>query len=314
MNKTKIEWVRNPDGSQGFTCNSKTGCLNHTPKGLCLGGLFPCYAFRLAHGRLRERYLANWNVSPPALIPYGMWYTAPSHNPFYPRWWPDRLEQIRSHKKPAGIFLDDMSDWMGDYWPEEWTEMELQVMRDCPQHRFYTLTKQPQNLLRWSPYPENCWLGVTVTSVDKFKEAYEGLDCSIATVHFISFEPLLSRMGDDAINLIGDSHYHWLDWLIIGAMTGTKVDLLQAANKIRGNNPPLDLALMPYKNRWTLQPSVESVEEIVGAADKAGIPVFLKNNLMPLMERVSPLVAENLRQEVPDRGSFLSSYAEGVER
>ena len=43
MNKTQIEWVRNPDGTQGYTWNPITGCLN---------GCEYCYARKLANGRL----------------------------------------------------------------------------------------------------------------------------------------------------------------------------------------------------------------------------------------------------------------------
>ena len=50
MNKTSIEWVKNPDGSQGYTWNPVTGCLN---------GCEYCYARRLANTRLRDRYLKN---------------------------------------------------------------------------------------------------------------------------------------------------------------------------------------------------------------------------------------------------------------
>ncbi|KKK91159.1 hypothetical protein LCGC14_2715740, partial [marine sediment metagenome] len=54
MNKTKIEWVKNPDGTQGYTWNPITGCLN---------GCDYCYARRLANTRLKERYLANPKVA-----------------------------------------------------------------------------------------------------------------------------------------------------------------------------------------------------------------------------------------------------------
>ena len=50
MNRTKIEWVKNPDGSQGYTWNPITGCLN---------GCEYCYARKLANTRLKERYLAK---------------------------------------------------------------------------------------------------------------------------------------------------------------------------------------------------------------------------------------------------------------
>ena len=49
-----------------------------------------------------------------------------------------------------------------------------------------------------------------------------------------------------------------INWLIIGAQT------------------------KPYK-----PPKIEWVEEIVRAADRAGIPIFLKNNLKPLFSTLS---------------------------
>lgn len=171
-------------------------------------------------------------------------------DPFYPRFWSERLEQIRKHKKPVGIFLDDMSDWMGDYWPKEWTEQEIQVMRDCPQHRFYTLTKQPQNLLEWK-FPENCWVGVTVCNDRMLDIAVDKLEDIQAKIKFISFEPLLERL---TLSLDYAFYYSGTDWLIIGAQT------------------------KPYK-----LPKIEWVQEIVEAADRVGIPIFLKDNLRSIL-------------------------------
>lgn len=53
MNKTSIEWAKNPDGTQGYTWNPVTGCLN---------GCEYCYARKLANGRLKSRYLANSGI------------------------------------------------------------------------------------------------------------------------------------------------------------------------------------------------------------------------------------------------------------
>jgi len=259
---TQIEWVLNPDGTRGITVNSKTGCLNHND-GLCKGGGFPCYAYRLANGRLKQRYLANTNITGDQSA-YKEYVVEHLNDPFYPRFWPERLEQIRKIKKPTGIFLDDMADWMGDYWPEEWTEAELQVMRDCPQHRFYTLTKQPQNLIKWSPFPDNCWVGVTVTNNAAMTMAFYGLSRIKAGKTFISFEPLLGSIGmSDHVPL----KTAWIDWVIIGAQTKPSV-----------------------------YPKIEWVTEIIEACDKAGVAVFLKNNLWPLFE---PIMAQELRQELP---------------
>jgi len=264
MNRTDIEWVKSPDGTQGYTLNSKTGCLNGCPY---------CYARKLASGRLKQRYLANANISlegeytkeHPELL-------SRLKDPFYPRFWPGRLTAPYKIKKPAGIFLDDMSDWMGSYWPEEWTRQELQMMKDNPWHRIYTLTKQPQNLIKWSPFPENCFVGVTATEQCQFVRAVSELRFIEATIKYLSFEPLLAHipMLPEALTLAG------INWLIIGAMTGSLEDI----KKVIMEYPQLDL--MPYGKKWTLQPKIEWVEVIVKAADKAGIPVFLKDNLKPM--------------------------------
>ena len=271
---TKIEWVKGPDGHQGITANSKTGCLNHTPEGLCLGGLFPCYAWKLARGRLKRRYLANDQFETHK-VPHDV---PPGLDPFYPRWWPGRLDKIRGLKKPTGIFLDDMSDWMWEGWPREWTETELQVMRDCPQHRFYTLTKQPQNLPRWS-FPGNCWAGATATNTSMAWIASKQLSQIEAGVKFLSIEPLLSWNTSTPYtteNIVAGLNGS-LDWLIIGAWTGS----IEDKYKLRDKYP--DLQAMEYGHKMTLQPKIEWVREIVEAADKAGIPVFLKHNLRQLL-------------------------------
>jgi len=296
VHRSKIEWVLNPDNKTlGWVWNPLTGCLNHTPEGLCLGGMFPCYAYKLANGRLKSRYLANENVAGNELMTY------PRHiecmaDPFYPRYWPERLEQIRKIKKPTGIFPDDMSDWMADYWPKEWTEAELQMMRDCPQHRFYTLTKQPQNLPQWSPFPDNCWVGVTLTNYDMARQALPYLAQIEATIKFVSYEPLLKAIPcKHTLELI--------DWVIIGACTGTKPDLMELNKRYPG------LTLMPWGKKWTLQPPISWIEEIVRAADQAGVKVFLKDNLRtPILDAVAQhqiprihfLPGRELRQEIPD--------------
>lgn len=295
MNRTSIEWVKNPDGSQGYTLNSKTGCQNHTPEGLCLGGLFPCYGFRLANGRLKPIYLANYNLALPDGTLDPQIIERAYLDPFYPRFWEERLKQPYQILKSIGIFLDDMSDWMGDYWPREWTEAELQMMRDNPQHRIYTLTKQAQNLIKFSPFPENCWVGVTATGYKAFNNAIDKLKCIEAKVKYISLEPLLEAIPFNIERLA----YCGIGWLIIGACTGTWRDMVAISAKYP------ELAIMPYGKKWTAQPRIEWVKEIVQAADKAGIPVFLKDNLKPLIGEnrghTFPGFAyrEKLRQKMP---------------
>lgn len=260
---TSIEWVKNPDGGgQGITLNSKTGCLN---------GCDYCYARKLANGRLKHVYLRG-----NAEFAGANAYREGKLDPFYPRWWPQRLEQIRRIKKPTGIFLDDMSDWMADYWSAEYTEAELQVMWDCPQHRFYTLTKQPQNLQKWS-FPENCWVGVTCTRDIGCTAALYYLQNVRATIKFLSLEPLLMELP--TLQLTSLLQKVGINWLIIGACTGTGLEMMRIADAYKRE----DGHVLPHGNKFTLQPRAEWVLEIVQAADRAGVKVFLKDNLKPLL-------------------------------
>ena len=166
MNRTKVEWVKNPDGSQGYSWNPITGCL---------AGCEYCYARKLANGRLRAKCLANNNL-PSHNEPN---YKEHLANPFYPRFWPERLKELQKAKSwtygegrtrvirqrdttPKGIFVCNMCELFGDWVPTNWQMEIFNVVRANPQHRFYFLTKQPWNLAKWSPFPDNCWIGTTV--------------------------------------------------------------------------------------------------------------------------------------------------------
>jgi len=258
-----------------------------------------CYAKKLANGRLKQRYLANTEVANP--IHYGSIVRDahyPFDDPFYPRFWPERLGEPKHlgggmfglATIPKGIFTVDMGELFGDWVPREWQDRIFNVIKSCPQHRFYLLTKQPQNLIKAlggnitnthkgykkpESLPLNCWAGVTITNRQQAYNARDFLNEVRATVKFLSLEPLLGRMDGWALGNV----IRLADWLIIGACTGALNDLKPTAMKYP------DLALMPYGKRWALQPKLEWVEEIVEAASKAGIPVFLKNNLEPLLRQ-----------------------------
>lgn len=288
MNRTKIEWVKNPDGSQGYTWNPITGCLNHV-NGLCKGGGFPCYAYKLAQTRLKERYLANHNIA--------NWETLSDvekvqayNDPFYPRFWEEKLGELDRwgyDSKPHGVFVCDMGDLFGIGVPEEWTRRILgaideQLMRPN-KDRFYLLTKQPQNLMKFSPFPDNAWVGVTATNSSMFRDAIFYLGNVKATIKYISFEPLLTSANEpDQPQEAGELDYNFslnvVNWLVIGQQTPVSAKT---------------------------QPKIEWVREIVEAADRVGVPVFLKDNLRPLigehLGHTFPGFAyrEQLRQELP---------------
>ena len=153
-------------------------------------------------------------------------------------------------QKSKGYFVCDMSDLFGIGIPEEWTRRVLSVVRDCSEHRFYLLTKQPQNLVKWSPFPENCWVGVTATTQDMFERGIYHLRQIEASMKFMSFEPLLGRIASIDVGI------RELSWLIIGQQT-------------------------PVRKATT--PKAQDIVEIVQAADQARVKVFLKDSLQSLL-------------------------------
>jgi protein gp37 len=161
-----------------------------------------------------------------------------------------------------------MSDLFGIGIPEEWTDNVLYAIKKCPTWRFYLLTKQPQNLPKWSPFPDNCWVGVTACNAKMAEEAGFWLWEVKARVKFISFEPLLERIQPHFADYLSED-VDGIKWVIIGAQT------------------------KPYK-----PPRKEWIDEIVDAADRAKIPVFLKDNLRPALQSVYGKELP-MRQEMP---------------
>jgi len=157
-----------------------------------------------------------------------------------------------------------MCEFFGDWVPTDWQREIFNVIRANYQHRFYFLTKQPWNVAKFSPFPDNCWVGVTVCDKQMaWHASWYYFRLIIAKLKFISFEPLLEDVMEMTLPFGGDL-IPQADWVIIGSQT-------------KPYNPP--------KMEW--------VQAIVEAADEAGVPVFQKDNLKPLL-------GDNLRQEFPE--------------
>jgi len=189
MNRTKIEWVINKDGTRGFTWNPVVGCygVGCSVRKVCWAREF---AKRTAH----------------------LCYNPKIHYDFIPHPHFERLNEPLRRKKPSGIFPVSMGDWLGVQ--IHYTRKVYEVMKKAEWHRFLTLTKQIQNLritlAKEIFIPEHIWIGITVNSqkdiwrLEKLREI-----CHYAHT-FVSFEPLYSEI---------DYALYFVDWIIIGAQT-----------------------------------------------------------------------------------------------
>lgn len=176
---------------------------------------------------------------------------------YKPRIWSDRLNQPLKEKKPSKIFVCSIADLFGDWIPTLWIIEVLKIIAKCPQHTFQLLTKNPRRLRDFS-FPKNCWLGMTIT--DESYSFSATLKTCYPVCRFISFEPLLGE-----INL---KHLNWVDWIIIGALTGKKANIYYP------------------REQW--------IRKILDEADRVNIPVFMKNNLKKYWEG-------EFRQEFPTK-------------
>ncbi|KKM99045.1 hypothetical protein LCGC14_1151830 [marine sediment metagenome] len=207
----------------------------------------------------------------------------PGHYPngFEPTLYPEAFTSPLRLKKPSIIGVGYMGDLFDDaidpaakveaLLPSEQYSVAMSLkgwvfttIKECPQHRFLFLTKQPQNLEKWAPFPPNCMVGVSVTNDADYTLAVRHLRPLQAAHKYLSIEPLLGRVWASPTYF-----ERYLDWVIIGAQT------------------------KPY-----IAPKVEWIQEILVAAHNAGdIPVFIKDSLRPLLAKEWP--GWRLRQEFP---------------
>ncbi len=183
MNRTKIEWVRNPDGSQGFTWNPIIGCSHGC--GYCYARL---QAYR-ARGRCEQCYQ------------------------FVPHPHAERMNDPIRREKPSTIFLCSMGDLFCEEVEHSWIENVECAVEACPQHRFIVLTKNPSRAYYHSlPDMENVLFGISLDTEKRAREYIMGFKEAGGRpgIKIISFEPLLEKI---------DLHLEGLKWVIIGGQT-----------------------------------------------------------------------------------------------
>ena len=157
MNKTKIEWVRNADGTQGYSWNPI--------KGLCPVGCWYCYA-----RRIYERFKLD------------------------PKPWLDVAElnmTVKTRRTGKWVFVCSTFELFHPI-ADKWRDMIFDVIQRRPDLTFIVLTKMPENIDR--PMPDNTWLGVSVSRRDDLRRI-DKLHEAKSRVRFVSYEPLLDDDG-----------------------------------------------------------------------------------------------------------------------
>lgn len=164
---------------------------------------------------------------------------------FEPRFHPERLDAPLHWKKPRRVAVCFTGDLWGDWelpgWADEillatrviirtmehlhisrnqWLdclrETILDVVEACPQHQFLFLTKRPETLVRFNPWPLNAWVGTSITGAETPQRQAAMLEALQAVegagVRWLSYEPVLGPLEQPIPA--------WLDWVVVGKQSG----------------------------------------------------------------------------------------------
>ena len=184
-----------------------------------------------------------------------------------------RLDEPAEKTKSQNIFVCSMADLFGEWVPDEWINEVMKACANAPQHNYLFLTKNPKRYFNYfersfQGIPESydfskvtLFTGTTVTNQADFDKHF---DEDLVYCDFLSIEPI-----SGTINFLDFSYSDCpqIKWIIVGAETGNRKD--------------------------KVVPEKEWVSSIVEQCDQCGIPVFMKDSLVPIVGE------ESMRREFP---------------
>jgi len=178
-----------------------------------------------------------------------MGYEYPERVPFSTvQFHPDRLDKPLRWRKPRQIGVCFTGDWMDDQVHSQWIDKMIGVMFQTQQHTYFTLTKQPQRIVKempwindsWGGFPRCVYNGVSITDQEDWNSKKHDF-LRIPGRKWISYEPAMQRV------FFGPDLYQ-VDWLVIGCESGK-------------NRRPMPL-------EWAI--------DVVEQCKAAGVPVWVK--------------------------------------
>lgn len=262
MNRSKIEWC-------DHTWNPITGCRHNCQY---------CYARKMTArfaGDVRLNKMAKKDYSlAPAADGSGKVYVldTPMLNEtgcalvypfgFEPTFHRYRLDIPPKLKMGNNIFVGAMADVFGEWVPDSWLDDIFSVCIQNPIHNYLFLTKNPE---RYTEYEvpggcENLWYGTSITRESEMSK-FNSLPAGCKT--FVSMEPILEDLNPEYHNIL----FRQVDWIILGAETG--------------------------RNKNKVVPQWDWIKRIILMSDAAGVPVFMKDSLLPIAGE------KNMRREFP---------------
>lgn len=227
---------------------------------------------------------------------------------------PERLLAPLSRKKPARILVNFMGDLMGNwvdplqvvsYYSDKPVKMPppanradnirevdghlnaavFDVMKLCPQHQFFFLTKNPAGYAKWGEWPDNAWLGATVCNQEMLEKNASALCKSEGGRGWLSIEPLYERIDIRK-------------WLRGWNNAGTTFEDGNGVERYDIDHAPVnpvDWVVIGGQTNPVKMPEIAWVREIVEACDAAEVKVWLKENLWTMFE-----AAKNPHDAIPD--------------
>lgn len=174
-----------------------------------------------------------------------------------------RFEYLDKLKNGVNILVGESGDMFGEWIPDEWIKMVMDVCMKHKRHNYFFLTKNPERF--WNleekgilPDGDNFWYGYSYPG-----NTSQSWGSMFNNKHnFACVEPLLEDLSLFNVNCPPAA-----EWVIIGAETGN--------------------------GKTLVIPKKEWVDKILIHCDKYKIPVFIKDSMIPIVGE------ENMRRELP---------------
>lgn len=246
MAETTIGWVRNPDGTQGWTINPirfrnlETGKVGHYCE-KCAAGCKFCYA-----SAMQKNYLS------------GLVYIASNRDKGELFFDDGVLEQVLRRRKRTSFFWADMTDLFGHWVPDAWLDRMFAVMALTPNHQHMVLTKRGERMREYMTNQPGMvrsikWAELAMSAGPR-RVLWKCHDVAGPDRYFFGYEP---QPGDDIRQWPGVRGS--LPNVLLGVSASTRHDLAAQIEHLRAT---------PAAVRFL---SLEPLIEDIGDIDLSGI-------------------------------------------